>query len=561
MSETHAQTPPESSDIEEQAAAMVPDAPPTGYPFRCLGYDHGYYYVLPANTLQVTGIPVSSAANKSYLLSIAPLSWWEHQFPNKQGVDWTVAADALIRWSEETGQYNPRIIRGRGAWYDHGHSVLHLGQRLVVDGRTKRLNEHDSAYIYESAPTLELSTGVTPLSDDEAGRLRNVLDQVYWQRPVSPALIAGWIYLAPICGALRWRPHVWIAGQSRTGKTWVYDHIVRPCVGESAVVVQSSSTEAGIRQTMGHDARPTLFDEAEAEGRKDKQRIQAVLELARQASSEHSAEIAKGTTSGRAMSFRVRSMFLMCSINVVMSQAADISRFTVCELAKPPAGKAGADAFEHLQNLVRDTLTPEYCERLRARAYESIPTIRANAATLSRAVAEHLGDKRIGDQIGTLLAGAYSLRHSEELTLDRARAAVQALDWSEETDQNEDASDQDRLIAELSAKPVRIETDKRTVERNLGEILEAVTSYDSTIDMDRIAAREALERCGVKAEGTSVYVSNTHPWLRKQLAETAWSGGWRQILLYQDGAEPAGPTRFAGQISRAVRLPVTAFSG
>src|SRR3546814_3722369 len=80
--------------------------------------------------------------------------------------------------------------------------------------------------------------------------------------------------IAVICGALNWRPHVWLTGSSGSGKSWLLDNVIRPLIGAIAVYCQSNSTEAGIRQTLATDARPVLFDEAESEDAKAQVRIQ-----------------------------------------------------------------------------------------------------------------------------------------------------------------------------------------------------------------------------------------------------------------------------------------------
>src|SRR3546814_12291625 len=109
--------------------------------------------------------------------------------------------------------------------------------------------------------------------------------------------LAGWIAIAVICGALNWRPHVWLTGSSGSGKSWLLDNVIRPLIGAIAVHCHSNSTEAGIRQTLATDARPVLFDEAESEDAKAQVRIQQVLELSRQSSSENGARPPTGTQS------------------------------------------------------------------------------------------------------------------------------------------------------------------------------------------------------------------------------------------------------------------------
>ena len=68
------------------------------------------------------------------LVALAPLAYWESLAPGKSGPNWVACASILFQLQAEIGVYNPRHIRGRGAWRDNDRSVLHLGDRLIVDG-------------------------------------------------------------------------------------------------------------------------------------------------------------------------------------------------------------------------------------------------------------------------------------------------------------------------------------------------------------------------------------------------------------------------------------------
>jgi hypothetical protein len=52
-----------------------------------------------------------------------------------------------------------------------------------------------------------------------------------------------------LCGALAWRPHLWLVSEAGGGKSWVLDNIVRPALRALALQVQSKTTEAGLRRT------------------------------------------------------------------------------------------------------------------------------------------------------------------------------------------------------------------------------------------------------------------------------------------------------------------------
>ena len=78
-----------------------------------------------------------------------------------------------------------------------------------------------------------------------------------------------------------------------------------------------------------------LIDEAESNEREDQQRIQAILALARVASSESRAAIVKGSPAGEVARYSVRSMFLLSSIATGLKQGADRRRFAPLNLRNP----------------------------------------------------------------------------------------------------------------------------------------------------------------------------------------------------------------------------------
>lgn len=208
-----------------------------------------------------------------------------------------MAANWLVRTSEAIGFFDPEKVRGRGAWVDDERIVLHAGSALHVNGKRRQLSAFKSKYIYEAGQDLDIQQQ-KPLVAAESIKLLEITKLLNWERPVNAYLLAGWCVIAPYCGALNWRPHIWITGPAGTGKSWTFQKIVRPTLGASAVAVQSETTEAGLRQMLGNDALPVVFDEAEGEDPRSQARIQTVLNLMRAASSDDGGVIAKGSQGG-----------------------------------------------------------------------------------------------------------------------------------------------------------------------------------------------------------------------------------------------------------------------
>src|SRR5688572_27534113 len=95
----------------------------------------------------------------------------------------------------------------------------------------------------------------------------------------------------------------------------------------------------------------------------------------------------------------------------------------------------GAEQREEFHARVVDpitqTITPEFAAGFVARSVWLMPVILDNAKTFSKAVAVHLGSSRIGDQIGTLLAGAFSQISDKRVSPEAARKWVQEQEWGD----------------------------------------------------------------------------------------------------------------------------------
>ena len=187
-------------------------------PFRILGIDHDRHFYLTKSTGQVITLE-SARHNKLNLYSIAPMEWWESKFGNgRGGSDWDAAVNALFIVGAQMGIYNESRIRGCGVWHDEGRVIIHFGNRLMIDGKELNLHEVKSKFIYEASHRRYPDIGKS-INVDGAKQLIDITKMLAWERTINAELLAGWCYLAPICGALEWRPHIWLTGSAGSGKT------------------------------------------------------------------------------------------------------------------------------------------------------------------------------------------------------------------------------------------------------------------------------------------------------------------------------------------------------
>jgi putative DNA primase/helicase len=454
-----------------------------GY-FACLGFDNDAFYYQPSSTGQVTRLSRSSHTGTN-LVALAPLVYWESLYPSKTGVNWTAAASSLFERQAAAGVYSPDRIRGRGAWWDQRCSVLHLGDRLVVDGANRDVSTGitGSSYLYQRLARLHGPGTAKPLDDVEAHVLSELAERFRWDVPASGLLLAGWVTLAPICGALNWRPHAWLTAGAGSGKSAILDRYISPLLGDMGLFVGGNTTEPGIRQALRADARPVVFDEAESNERSDQQRMQAILGLARVASSESKAHTLKGSPEGDTQRYTIRSMFLMSSIATALKQGADKSRFAQLTL-RNPSDIPRDERIAHWEALDKDLdryVTEAIGQRLQARTIALIPTIRASVRIFTRAAAEAFDSQRLGDQYGTLLAGAWSLQSSEVATPDQAWQLIEQNNW-EPYSQAVEIPDEKRCLQRILQYQIRAEGSK-TVTRTVGELVDVALHHSTDIDV------------------------------------------------------------------------------
>ncbi|RYD38951.1 MAG: hypothetical protein EOP87_00005 [Verrucomicrobiaceae bacterium] len=513
-------------------------------PFRMLGVSDGKYYYMPDAGLEIVDLPAVGHGRLN-LMRMAPLQDWEAAFPKKSGADWDAAANTLLQRSAVLPKFDPRRVRGRGCWIDGEDVVFHAGGHLVVNGGEQDIRRYGSPTrsIYEGA--LEIPThGGHPARNAEAAKLLELCAMLSWERPISGILLAGWLALAPICGALGWRPHLWVTGPSGSGKSWTVSNIISPMVGKICLSVQGNTTEAGIRGLLGCDAMPVIFDEAESEDHAGQMRLDKVLELARQASSESGAGIIKGTATGGSVTYMVRSMFLFSSIGVAATKKADTSRISVLNLRK----SNDQQNFERIKTLWAETVQkPAYAAAIRARSLANALTIRKNADVFSGVAVEFTGDKRSADQIGTLLAGAFSLASTKVISATKAREFMARQDWDEHRSDEVDG-DEHRCFSHLMESHIPRERGERIA---VGEMVEMASRLEGD-------APEALRRWGMKVLDGKLWIANNHAQLELLFRDTPWSGGkWKLQFSRMKGAQKMEPSNFGPSCTqRAVSLPL-----
>ena len=538
--------------------------------FKCLGHENNggtIYVFFNYRTNSVIRFTPSNFSG-STILQLAPLNYWEGNYGKdgrSGGVKYDInrITDTLISICSRLGIFDNNMIRGRGAWMDEKVPVIHCGSHLIVNGVAKKFADHKSKFIYEAGKELGFNL-ISPLKKHDAYKLVQMLNRLNWSRQLEAKLLAGWIVIAPLCGALNWRPHLWLTGASGSGKSEIIKMFVKNFMREMFVDAQSETTEAGIRQFLKADALPVVFDEAESEDKKSAERMQSVLNIMRASSTSDSGKIIKGTAGGGAQEFNIRSCFAFSSIGAAIHQRSDQSRITVLEI-KPDLSENKKQKWEETLKMYFETVTDDFIEAFQSRSVWLLPTILRNAKTFANAAAIVLNNQRTGDQLGILLAAYYSLTSESDISFDNAIKWMVEQDLSEEKLSNE-SRDEIKLINHLMSCDTEVETAYGKLRRTIGELaIIARGDIVSEIESARInsdLANDTLKRLGMKIQGFSLVISDNSEKVRKFLENTSYARNYHTILRRVDGSEKLNNTTFGGYIkSNATRIDTRVIFG
>jgi putative DNA primase/helicase len=386
-----------------------------------------------------------------------------------------------------------------------------------------------------------------PLTIDEANNLVTACNSLKWIDEKSAYLLAGWIAIARIAGALPVRPHIWLTGGAGTGKSTVMDNLIRPALGgeHGRFYLQGGSTEAGIRQMIKADSIPIIFDEFETTNESSKNRVESIVELLRQSWSYTQGHIVKGSASGEAQQYALGFSALVSSIRVSLNNDADRSRFSVLEL-----DKHGSDQKQWTEARSRMLkMTEEFGERLFARSVKNMDSILKSYSVFKSELA-NIVSQRFGQQYGMLLAGWFSLVSDDPVTIEQAKSIIESFKFSDDKQEATITDEQeclDQILTtriSLSVQDLPQSTPIR-LEKSIGEIL--AENIKGEI--------ESLRDYGILREENNIYIANAHAALYKFVFErTRWSGCWAKTLARLPGAEKSVPKWITGKTTRCVKI-------
>jgi hypothetical protein len=568
-----------------RATAVIGEAP-----YEPVGFDGVHYWIIDSERHLRDAAPRdiggrwldSICGNSPYLRNRYP------RMRNGKPVEGFVAdraARELMIACNEMGHWEPTNIRSVGAWLGaDGDLILHRGDHLFIAGQVRplgRIGEH----VYIPGPPLgmlpkvtDAMRGLVKSRQSPAEELLDRLETFSFGRGTFDALmLLSETCVGMIGGALRFRPHIFIAGELNVGKTTL-QHTFRATLGPNGIVDITDATAAGIWQALRNRSIPVGYDEFEAEA--DPKRQDRVIALARQAST--GGLLRRGSSGHSATEFPIVSPFFCSSIIPPPFNAADASRFLVIVM-QPLAFTRKAYSFDRLATIGLE-LTAILAERWKLLTDTVLPELRAQMSALGYS-------GRLIDLYGTLIGVASVALYDDLAKMKLAeRLAGHQMQRMLADAADEQTAEYTRCISHLTGH--RVERNRAT-SAQLGEFIDTVATAladpakrmqpnifggddDMTENSDEpnriAAAKRTLSAFGLKVVSLSpenasanvvLQIAHQNPQLAEVFELTRWrtspesatGGGWTQALKRAPGAT-VGKTRFRGVQSRCVNVPI-----
>lgn len=471
-------------------------------------------------------------------------------------------------------------VRGAGAHRgDYGELILHCGDKVFIESAYREPGLIGD-YVYPAAERTPRFSAL-PVGREAGERLLSYLSTWRWARSaegsdygIDPMLMLGWMAAASVCGALEWRPAAWLTGGRGTGKSHLQNKILKPFFGRNGLLQAQNASEAYLRQLLGMRTLPVALDELEAAA--DNRKAQAIIELARIASS--GGTVGRGGQDHNPHEFKAESAFLFSSILTPPLAPQDRSRMAMLELEPFEEGDKAPE--------LDPAEIGELGLAIRRRMVDGWERLPETIEGYKKWLAQYGHDARMQDQFGTLLGCADlclfdSLSPDEYLQawaarLDARHLAEKADDESEgELAARHIATSQ--LQAVGGAEPLTV---SMFIIKGLGT--GAAVEADSAAEKARARLEmtgmklvsswlvqdggEAKRKLGAPAKDMAgerplyVAVANRHRGLDALMRDTRWAGGvWSQALKRLRGAVPKHNVKIGGRNEWSVLVPLEVF--
>jgi putative DNA primase/helicase len=517
---------------------------------RCLGVDSDGFFLTTSENKQLSYFKTLDSMT---CLKLMPVAYWEARYPGKKSsVDWTAAASDLMDKCRRSGQYQMTHTRGRGVWIDNGDLVIHMGDRLKVNGREIGLHDIRSRYCYVSDVRMEKVHPI-PLTLEECGLFRDVVSGLRVKDEWSKMFLLGWPIQAMLGGASQWRSHLHLTGDAGSGKSTILERVIWKMVEPLGYWIQGGTTEAGLRNRIKAGSLAVVVDEIESRNKDAAARIEAVLDYIRISSS--GGRIVKGSSGGGFVEYSAYSTFALASITDIIKRQSDATRFIQVHLKKT---EGDPEQWPKLEKSITRLSENQYAERMFSRAIDRFGQFKTSQEVLFRVVARKEGE-RIAQLYSAVLAGWNLVESDEPISEARAEIVVGRIGRDEEKATSQ-TKDWEELVSILISSRIDAERERVPVGTLVSTIMNANVMGGPSAESLLVAER-SLSFYGMRVipERKALFVSSNNVEIRRLLTNTIGDHNYETILRRVPGSDK-GKQRVGGLPRNGILIPLDTIS-
>lgn len=510
------------------------------------GYSkEGNFYYYNTETMNISSLsPMEHTRNN--LLAMAEGKYWGDRYRYKKNAegentlnpDFDYIVENIFREQRKVGFFDYANIRGYGVHADNNNIIVNLGDSIYLRGEIKPIHGSDikTKFFYEANRPIDIDFNDC-LTDQEGEEIISAFKHISYKNKIDYIPLCGFIAMAQVFGALKWRSQLWLTGEKGSGKTTILEYI-KPLLPFSIAV--RDSTASGIRQEVTNDSMAIMYDESEPNSEKARKIMTEIMEFARQSSNMSDSMQLRGTASGKAIKFRPNVIFMFSSIQKFLPTVADISRFYPIELR----GSASHDKL-HYEELEKKMMNiSSFGNKLFVRMVRNFEAFKKNVELCKDILKENGYESRQADQLSPLVAGYHFIGNTAELRRDEAEYTIQRINFKE-SDYVRDNADNE------SEKCLDTILDSIIPGKGI-TILQTIEDFRSKPGLN--FADKDLETVGLKffIKSEELFISANHHQLIKLLERTMYSDYAALLRRHDDFMERRKTCRIAKKVRRGV---------
>jgi hypothetical protein len=511
------------------------------FPFDILGYTNPPYTAVYRRKDNCEIVSLSFKNHKrEELLAIASAQFWEN-FCGGEKINAFFIQSVLSELVHKQGRFTNEKIRGYGAWIDNNEAVYN-------DGRTINeipINKYKTNYYYKYGERIFLN-----IERKLFPEIKDILELTGFSDG-EKIILGGWCVIATICGALPWRPHIWITADHNSGKSQILQLIIRPLVN-TAIFCEADTSEAGIRQQLSNNVFPVLYDEAEGKTHHSMDMMNRIISLARKSSSAKNGNTFKGTPSGKSFTYTTKSCFCFSSINPPIEEAADESRISVLEYKK-----LEMDDWLILKDKIEKTITEERCVALQINTIKNIKNVLKSIEVVNNYLSRETKKSRLSDQYSTFVAGYWHIDHDEIIDVENAKKISDEMFEGENMERITITEEKDCKQCFIDILTIGLPIGGGKIE-SIGDIIEGLKDVNLTLNYTKLLNSHGMS-VSVDEKGfrfLNIHEKNTE--FKKLLDKTVWKSGVSKVLKRIPFVKTGYKTSIWGFGCSCIRIPLDA---